>query len=99
MRFGFIKKVFIVAMSFFSANALECVSVNNCECKIRTIIIYVNNNELVFYPFSIKVNKCSRSCKDINDPYAKLCVPNIVKNINGKVFNLISRNNQTRYIE
>ena len=58
---------------------------NNQECKIRTKIIDVNNNEPVFYPFSIRVNKCSGSCN--NDPYAKLCLPDIDKNINVKVFN------------
>ena len=49
---------FFVAMSFFSANALECVSMNNQECKIRTKIIDINNNEPTFYPFSISLNKC-----------------------------------------
>ena len=34
--FEFIKKKFIVAMSFSSANALGCVSMNRQECKIRT---------------------------------------------------------------
>ena len=92
---GFIKKVFVVAMTFFSfnpldVNSLECVSMNNQECKTRTKIININNNEPVLYPFSIKVNKCSGSCNNIYDPYAKLCVPDIVKNINVKVFNLMS---------
>ena len=53
----------------------------------------------MFYPFSIKVNKCSGSCNNINVPYAKLCVPNVVKNINIRVFNLMSWSNQTRHIE
>ena len=62
--FGFIKKAFFTAMTFFSfnvlnVNSLECVSVNNEECKARTKIINIDNNESVFYPFSIKVNKCS----------------------------------------
>ena len=96
--FGFIKKVFIVAMSFFSANALECVSMNIQECKIRTKIIDINNNESTFYPFSIGVNKCSGSCNNINDPCAKLCVSAAVKNMCVKVFNLMSRTNETRHI-
>ena len=33
MMFEFIKKVLIIAMSFFSANALECVSMNNKSVK------------------------------------------------------------------
>ena len=71
---------------------------NNQQCKTRTRIIN-NNNEPVFYSFSIKVNKCSGICNNINDPYAKLCVPDVVKNINVKVFNLISWSNQTKHIE
>ena len=62
----------------------------NQECKARPKIINVNSNEPVFYPYSIKVNKCSGSCSNINDPYAKLLVPDIIKNINVKVFSLIS---------
>ena len=50
---------------------------NNQECKARPKIIDVDNNEPVFYPNSIKVNKCSGSCSNINDPFAKLCVPDI----------------------
>ena len=71
---------------------------NNQECKIRPQIINVNSNEPSFYPYSIKVNKCSSSCNNINGPYAKLCVPDVVKNINVKVFNLMSRDNETRHI-
>ena len=101
--FGFIEKVFFTAMTFFSfnplnVNSLECVTMNNQECKARPKIIDVNSNEPVFYPYSIKVSKCGGSCNNINDPYAKLCVPDIIKNINVKVFHLISRINETRHI-
>ena len=72
---------------------------NNQECKTRIKIININNNKPVFYPFSIKVNKCSRSCNNINDPYAKLCTPDVVKNINAKVFNLMVWSNHTKHIK
>ena len=49
----------------------------------------------MFYPFSVEVNKCSGNCNNINDPYARLCVPHVVKNINLKVFNLMSWSNHT----
>ena len=52
----------------------------------------------MFYPFNIKVNKCSGICNNINNPFAKLCVPDVIKNINVKVFNLMSRINKTRLI-
>ena len=89
-------------MTFFNfnpsnVNSLECVSMNNQECRTRTKIININNKEPVFYPFSIKVDKCSGSFNNINDPYAKLYVPDVVQNINVKVFNLISFTNQTKH--
>ena len=39
------------------------------------------------------------SCNTISDPYAKLCVPDTIKDINAKVFNLMSRTVDTRHIE
>ena len=53
----------------------------------------------MFYPYSITINKCNDSCGTINDPYANLCVLDTIKNINVKVFDLISRTNETRHIE
>ena len=35
---------------------------------------------------------------NINDPYAKMCGPDVVKNLNVKVFNLMSGTNKTRHI-
>ena len=71
---------------------------SNQECKVRPEIVNVNRNEPVF-PFSIKTSKCSGSCNNINDPYANLCVPDVIKNLNVKVFNLMSRTNETRHIK
>ena len=53
----------------------------------------------MYFHFSIKKSKCSGSCNNINNPYAKVCVPDLVENLNIKVFNLISRTNETRHIE
>ena len=71
----------------------------NQECKVRLQIVNANSNEPVFYPFSIETSKCSGSCNDINEPYAKMCVSDVVKNLNVKVFNQMSRTNETRHIE
>ena len=98
--FGFVKKVFFIGLtilsSFTSVNSLSCISMNNQACKARPEIINVNSDEPLFYPFSIKTSKCSGSCNKIDDPYAKMCVPNVVKNVNIKVFNLMPRTNKTR---
>ena len=85
--------------SLSSVNLLECVSMNNQECKVRPEIVNVNSNEPIFYPFSIRTSKCSGSCNNINDPNAKTCVPDVAKNLNIKVFNLLSRTNETRHME
>ena len=61
--------------------------------------INVNSDELSFYHYSVKINKCSGSCNNINYPYAKRCIPDVVKNRNLKLFDLISRTNETRYIK
>ena len=53
----------------------------------------------MYFHFSIKKSKCSGSCNNINNPYAKVCVHDLVENLNIKVFNLISRTNETRHIE
>ena len=72
---------------------------NNQECKVRPEIINFNSDEPVFYPFSIKTSKCSGSCNNINDPYAKMCVTDVIKNLNVKVFNLMPRTSKTRHIK
>ena len=100
----FIKKCFFTAMAFFSynmlnVNSLEFVSMNNQECKIGTEIIYLNTDEPMFYLYSIKINRCKGSCNAINDPYAKICVLDQIKNANVKVFNLLSRTNEARHIK
>ena len=71
---------------------------NNQECKTRPVIMNINSNETLFYPYSIRLNKCSGSCNDINKFYAKLCVPDVVKNMNFNVYNQISITNETRSV-
>ena len=75
----FIKNIFSQQKRFYSYNILnvsfiECVSVNNQDCKIRSEIINVNTDEPMFYPYSIAISKCKGTCNTINDPYAKLYV-------------------------
>ena len=72
---------------------------NNQACKARPEIINVNSNNPVFYPFSIKTSKCSSNFNNINDPYAKICVPDVVKDLDVKVFKLMSRTNETKNIK
>ena len=97
--FGFAKKVFFLGLTilsgFTNTDYLSCISMNNQKCKTRPQVVNVNGDEPVFFPFSIETSKCSGSCNNINYPYGKICVPDVVKNLNVKVFNLISRINET----
>ena len=81
--FRFVKKAFFIGLkvlsSFTSVNSLSCISMNNEPCKARPEIINVNNTNPIFYPFSIKTSKCSGNCNNINDPNAKICVLDVVK--------------------
>ena len=99
-----VKQTFNSEMMFFSCNlpsvtSLSCISINNQACKVRPEIVNVNCNEPVSYTFSIKTSKCSGSCNNINNPYAKICVPDAIKDLNVKVFNLMLRTNETRHIK
>ena len=86
--FQFIKKcLFAVSTFLTSVNLLSYISMANKECKVRPEIVNINSNEPVFYPFSIKTSKCNGSCNNINDPFAKNCVPDM------------SRTNETRRIK
>ena len=82
-----------------NAISLSCISMNNQECKTRPQVINVDGDETVFFPFSIGTRKCSGSCNNINFPYAKMYVPDVVKNLIVKVFNLMWKTSETRYIE
>ena len=92
-----------LAISLFSiikTKALECVSVTNQECMPRPKILDVNEDvgEALFYPYNVLVNKCSGSCDTLDNPMAKLCVPNIIKRINMKVYNFLMMLNETRNV-
>ena len=71
----------------------------NQEYKLRSQIVNVKSYEPLFYPINIKTSKCSGNCNNINNPYAKICVPGVAKNLDVKVFNLLSRPNDSRHIE
>ena len=80
----------ITLFSIIKTKALECVSVVNQKCMPRPKILDVNEGvgEALFYPYN----------DFINDPVGKMCVPNIIKRVNMKVYNFSMRLNETRNI-
>ena len=92
-----------LAISLFSiikTKALECELVVNQECMPRPKILDVNEGvgEALFCPYNVLLNKCSGSCDTLDNPVAKLCVPNIIKRVNMKVYNFLKRLNETRNV-
>ena len=100
---GLLKSFFFTGLTFLSTltsvNLLSCISMNNQECKVRPEIANINGDDPVFFPHIVKTSKCSGICNNINNPLAKLCVPDVVKNLNVKVFNLVSGINETRRVD
>ena len=92
--FEFIKRGYFTGLAFLptltSVNSLSCISMSNEECIVRSQIVNVISDEPVFFPFSIDTSKCGGSCNNINDLHAKICVSDVVKNLNVTVFNLMS---------
>ena len=81
------------SVNSLNAIQLSCISMSNQECKTRPQVVMSVEMRTCFFPFS----KCSGGCNNINYLYAKICVPDVVKNLNLKVLNLMSRTNETRH--
>ena len=62
-----------ILSNLVSTNLLSCISMKNQSCKARPEIVNISSIDPIFYPFSIKTNKSSGNCNNINDPYAKIC--------------------------
>ena len=92
-----------LATSLFNVlkvNALECLSVINRECMPRPKTLDVNKDigEALFYPYNVLVNECNGSCNTLDNPMSRICVPNIIKNVNIKVSNFSMKLNETRNV-
>ena len=93
--FGLIKRGLILILSAISAVSPNCLLLKNQECKVKKVII---DNDYKTFSYKIKVDKCVGSCNNKNNPYFKVCLPDVVKNISVKVFDLISRKNVLRNV-
>ena len=82
-----LKKLLILVL-ISTANSLRCILLKNQECKVRKVII---DYDYMAFPYKIKVKRCVGICNDKDNPYFKVCTPDIVKNISVKVYDLISQ--------
>ena len=69
-----------------------------CMTQPTLINLHLNecNQELHYYPFAIKLDKCAGSCNSLNELSNKLCVPNKTNDLNINVFNMITGKNEKK---
>ena len=96
-------KIISLLISLFGiikTKALECLSVVNQKCMRRPKILDLNEGvrEALFYPYNVQVNKFSGSCNTLDNPIEILCVPNVIKGLNMKVYNFLTMLNETRNV-
>ena len=92
--FNIIKKVIILIMSLPLILGY-CLLLKNQESKVRKIIV---DNDYMTFPYKIGVDKCIGSCNDKDNPYFKVCLPDSIKNISVKSFDLLSEKNVLKNI-
>ena len=71
-------------------------SLNKEPCLIRPTIIDSNPIELNYYSFMISLDKCNGSCNVVGDLSTTMCVPSEIKDLNVKVFNVLTRINEAK---
>ena len=69
------------------------MSLNDELCMIRPTLIDLNPVELKYYPFMINLDKCSGSFHALSP---KICTPKKTKDLNVKVFNMITNKNEAK---
>ena len=92
--FRLLKKVIILIMSA-PLTWGYCLLLKNQDCAIRKVII---DNDYMTFPYKIGADRCIGSCNDKDNPYFKFCLPDCIKNIGVKSFNLLSNKNVLKNI-
>ena len=91
-----IQKMFIVLLSSLvnASNHTKCVSLSNQKWKIQPTLINLHPNEysqeFYYYPTSVKLDRCSGNCNNLNNLSNKICIPNKTEDLNLSVSNKIT---------
>ena len=99
--FSLNKQVFVVSLRFNESLAritkvserTKCLFLNDEPCMVRPNLIDLNPVELKYYPFMISLDKIAGNC---NVLFPKICFPKERKDINVKVFNMISNKTEAQ---
>ena len=99
-----IKKIFIVILTSMvnASNYTKCISLSNQKCEIQPTLItlYLNEyiQELHYYPFAVKLDKCDRSWMTLNDFSNKVCVLNKTEDLKIHVFNIYTGKTESKIL-
>ena len=85
----------LILVLISTANSLKCISLKNQECKVKEVVV---KSEHMTFPYDIKVSSCSGNCNNITNPNAKVCVPDIIKTVTVKMFDLMTLTNKTKQV-
>ena len=85
--FNLLKKIVILIISTPLTRGY-CLLLKNQECKVRKVI---TDNDYMTYPYKISVNRCIGSCNNKDNPYFKIWLPDSIKDISVKTFDLLSK--------
>ena len=91
-----IEQVFITLLSFRRSLATKCVLLNNEPCMTRPTLIDLNSVEVNYYSFISILGKYNGICISVDDLSVKICVPTETKDVNVKVFNMITKINEDK---
>ena len=100
--FGLTKKIFIGLLTGLvnGSNHTKCVSLSNQKCMIQPSLIDLHPNgcsqEIHYYPFAVKLDRCVGSCNTLNALSNKACIPNKVEDLNLSIFNMIIGINESK---
>ena len=65
-------------------------ALSNQKCKIQPTLINLHpneyNQELHYYSFAAKLDRCVGSCNTLNDLSNRVCAPNKTEDLNRDVF-------------
>ena len=92
--------MFIVLLTSIVSASIhtKCISINNQKCEIQPALINLHPNkysqELHYYLFAVKLDKCVGSCNTLNDLSNKVCVANKREDLNIHVFDMITGKNE-----
>ena len=80
--FGLIIKMFIELLTGLvnASNHTKCVSLRNQKCMTQPTLINLHpdeySQELQYYPFVVKLDKCVERCNTLNNLSNKVYAPN-----------------------